>query len=98
MVISKMTKRWTQGERLTGNFLISTGFYYGEPVLFITWPQRYADVVTYITKDDLSPDDPVNELFNVGADPDWENQDEYDVGISWDGQKPYMYSDKYRLN
>lgn len=106
MILNKLTERWTKGQRLEGNYLLSTGTYMGEQVIFITWPQSDDEVLTYVRKSDFAPDDPCLDLFNLGADPDWSEQDKFAIGLNWVGEdlmtsiaiKPRLESDKYRLN
>ena len=100
MILNKLTKKWLAGERLTGNYWLSTGTYRGCPVIFITWPQdnNKSEVITYITKNDLVDGDPLIELFDLGVTPDWLNQDQFEIGLGWDTNKPILYSNRYRLN
>ena len=83
MILNKLTKKWLAGERLTGNYWLSTGTYRGCPVIFITWPQdnNKSEVITYITKNDLVDGDPLIELFDLGVTPDWLNQDQFEIGL-----------------
>ena len=96
MILNKLTKQWAKGKKLTGNFLLSTGNYHGQKVIFITWPQGSRNVLTYIRQCDLADDDPVNELFNLPEQPNWFNTP--DIQLTWDNNNPKLYSDKYRLN
>lgn len=106
MVLNKLTERWTKGQRLVGNYLLSTGTYRGEQVIFVMWPQGDDVVLTYVRKSDFAPDDPCLDLFNLGADPHWFEQDEFAIRLNWVGDynttgiamKPRLESDKYRLN
>ena len=98
MIINKLTKKWTEGESLTGNFLLSTGIYKGQPVLFIQWPQNRSNTLTYIRKCDVADGDPILELFELGADPDYINQDQFPIELRWDYNRPKLISERYRLN
>ena len=100
MILNKLTKKWIEGGRLEGNYWLSTGVFRGRPVIFICWPQdnNKHEVLTYITKHDIREGDPIMELFDLGVTPDWLNQDQFEIGLGWDTNKPVLYSDRYRLN
>lgn len=98
MVINKLTKRWLDGGALNGSYLISVGQYKGEKVLFISWPQERDVVLTVVRYSDTLLGDPVRELFEIGVDPDWNNQDQFPVQLRYLEGKPYLDSPRYRLN
>lgn len=98
MVINKLTKQWLEGGALNGSYLISVGQYKGEKVLFITWPQGREEVLTIVKYSDTFLGDPLRELFDIGVDPDWNNQDQYPIQVKYVEGRPRMVSKRYRLN